>query len=124
MYAFSIFYLLLILVDPFLPYSISLLICMLSSYTFLFIFFLLMKAIEGVTSKGFSIQIILVTSSLNNTCDVIIAYIFTSGRQLVTFLLFANITLWVLDTFMTHNWITQALQVSISPTFYTKLLCS
>ena len=30
----------------------------------------------------------------------------------MTFLLFANITLWILDTFMTHNWITQALQVS------------
>ena len=26
------------------------------------------------------------------------------GRQLITFLLFANITLWILDTFMTHNW--------------------
>ncbi len=33
------------------------------------------------------------------------------GRQLITFLLFANITLWILDTFMTHNWITQDLQL-------------
>ena len=33
------------------------------------------------------------------------------GRQLITFLLFANITLWILDTFMTHNWITQELQL-------------
>ena len=33
------------------------------------------------------------------------------GRQLITFLLFANITLWILDTFLTHNWITQELQL-------------
>jgi hypothetical protein len=33
------------------------------------------------------------------------------GRQLITFLLFANITLWILDTFMTHNWVTQELQL-------------
>ncbi len=34
------------------------------------------------------------------------------GRQLITFLLFANITLWIMDTFMTtHNWITQGLQL-------------
>jgi len=32
------------------------------------------------------------------------------GRQIVTFLLFANITLWLLDTFMSHNWMTQELQ--------------
>ena len=29
------------------------------------------------------------------------------GRQIVTFLLFANITLWVLDTFMSNREITQ-----------------
>ena len=29
------------------------------------------------------------------------------GRQIITFLLFANITLWVLDTFMSHRDITQ-----------------
>ena len=34
------------------------------------------------------------------------------GRQLITFLLFANITLWILDTFMTHNWITQEIQLN------------
>eukprot|EP00095_Tigriopus_kingsejongensis_P005021 maker-scaffold139_size317827-snap-gene-2.23 protein:Tk05021 transcript:maker-scaffold139_size317827-snap-gene-2.23-mRNA-1 annotation:"hypothetical protein DAPPUDRAFT_301543" len=33
------------------------------------------------------------------------------GRQLITFLLFANITLWILDTFMTHSWITQGVQL-------------
>ncbi|XP_040570686.1 proton channel OtopLc isoform X1 [Lepeophtheirus salmonis] len=33
------------------------------------------------------------------------------GRQLITFLLFVNITLWILDTFMTHSWITQELQL-------------
>ena len=34
------------------------------------------------------------------------------GRQLITFLLFANITLWIMDTFMTtHNWITQEIQL-------------
>lgn len=33
------------------------------------------------------------------------------GRQLITFLLFANITLWILDTFMTHNWVTQEIQL-------------
>ena len=33
------------------------------------------------------------------------------GRQLITFLLFANITLWILDTFMTHSWITQDVQL-------------
>ena len=34
------------------------------------------------------------------------------GRQLITFLLFANITLWILDTFMTHNWVTQEIQLN------------
>jgi hypothetical protein len=29
------------------------------------------------------------------------------GRQIITFLLFANITLWILDTFMSHRDITQ-----------------
>lgn len=33
------------------------------------------------------------------------------GRQIVTFLLFANITLWILDTFMAHNGINQELQM-------------
>ena len=32
------------------------------------------------------------------------------GRQIITFMLFANITLWVLDTFMTHRDITQGVQ--------------
>lgn len=32
------------------------------------------------------------------------------GRQIITFLLFANITLWVLDTFMSNRDITQAVQ--------------
>ena len=32
------------------------------------------------------------------------------GRQIITFLLFANITLWVLDTFMSHRDITQGVQ--------------
>ena len=34
------------------------------------------------------------------------------GRQLITFLLFANITLWILDTFMTHGTVvTQEVQL-------------
>jgi len=32
------------------------------------------------------------------------------GRQIITFMLFANITLWVLDTFMSHRDITQGVQ--------------
>jgi len=32
------------------------------------------------------------------------------GRQIITFLLFANITLWILDTFMSHRHITQSVQ--------------
>jgi len=32
------------------------------------------------------------------------------GRQIITFLLFANITLWILDTFMSHRDITQGVQ--------------
>lgn len=36
--------------------------------------------------------------------------LFKPGRQIVTFLLFANITMWLLDTFMSHNWMTQELQ--------------
>ena len=40
------------------------------------------------------------------------------GRQIITFLLFSNITLWILDTFMTHNPITHEFQIA----FYGKVV--
>ena len=33
------------------------------------------------------------------------------GREVITFLLFANVTLWALDTFVTYNNITQQFQI-------------
>ncbi len=33
------------------------------------------------------------------------------GRQIVTFLLLANVTLWLMDTFMTHNSIAHEVQL-------------
>ncbi|XP_037087799.1 proton channel OtopLc-like [Pollicipes pollicipes] len=32
------------------------------------------------------------------------------GRQVITFLLFSNATLWMMDTFMSHHWLSQEMQ--------------
>ncbi|XP_043199848.1 proton channel OtopLc-like isoform X2 [Amphibalanus amphitrite] len=32
------------------------------------------------------------------------------GRQVITFLLFSNVTLWMMDTFMSHHWLSQEMQ--------------
>ena len=54
----------------------------------------------------------IISEASRRACSTRSQQVAKPGRQLITFLLFANITLWILDTFMTHNWITQEMQLS------------
>ena len=55
---------------------------------------------------------LIISEASRRACSTRSQQVAKPGRQLITFLLFANITLWILDTFMTHNWITQEMQLS------------
>ena len=57
-------------------------------------------------------QGMIIAESGRRICSTRSQQIAKPGRQLITFLLFANITLWILDTFMTHNWVTQEIQLN------------
>lgn len=59
-----------------------------------------------------TMQGMFIAEASKRVCTSRYQMLFKPGRQIVTFLLFANITLWLLDTFMTHNWMTQELQFS------------
>lgn len=53
----------------------------------------------------------LVAEASRRTCSNRLQMLRKPGRQVITFLLFSNITLWILDTFMTYNSITQQFQI-------------
>nr|XP_027217321.1 proton channel OtopLc-like [Penaeus vannamei] len=59
-----------------------------------------------------SLQGMLVAEASRRTCTSRYQMLTKPGRQVITFLLFANITLWILDTFMTHTRISQHFQFS------------
>nr|CAH0107979.1 unnamed protein product [Daphnia galeata] len=59
-----------------------------------------------------TMQGMFIAEASKRVCTSRYQMLFKPGRQIVTFLLFANITLWLLDTFMTHNWMTQELHFS------------
>lgn len=59
-----------------------------------------------------TLQGMFIAEASKRVCTSRYQMLFKPGRQIVTFLLFANITLWLLDTFMSHNWMTQELQFS------------
>lgn len=58
-----------------------------------------------------SLQGMLVAEASRRTCASRYQMLTKPGRQVITFLLFANITLWILDTFMTHTNISQFFQL-------------
>ncbi|CAL4134095.1 unnamed protein product [Meganyctiphanes norvegica] len=58
-----------------------------------------------------SLQGMLVAEASRRTCASRYQMLTKPGRQVITFLLFANITLWILDTFMTHTNISQIFQL-------------
>ncbi|KAG0725053.1 Proton channel OtopLc [Chionoecetes opilio] len=63
--------------------------------------------------KGYwkvSLQDMLVAETSRRTCTTRYQMVTKPGRQVVTFLLFANITLWGLDTFMTQSAVSQEFQ--------------
>jgi hypothetical protein len=45
------------------------------------------------------------------------------GRQVVTFLLFGNATLWLLDTFLTHDVVAQELQIAFYGNLTWGIIC-
>ncbi|KAK8730623.1 hypothetical protein OTU49_007842, partial [Cherax quadricarinatus] len=57
-----------------------------------------------------SLQDMLVAEASRRTCSSRYQMLTKPGRQVITFLLFANITLWILDTFMTHTSVSQQFQ--------------
>ena len=59
-----------------------------------------------------TLQAMFIAEAGKRVCSSRYQMLFKPGRQIVTFLLFANVTLWLLDTFMSHNWMTQELQFS------------
>ncbi|KAB7507247.1 Otopetrin-1 [Armadillidium nasatum] len=65
-----------------------------------------------------SLQGMLVAEASRRTCSNRFQMVSKPGRQVITFLLFSNITLWILDTFMTHNSITHQFQID----FYGKVV--
>ncbi|XP_076046283.1 uncharacterized protein LOC143028294 [Oratosquilla oratoria] len=58
-----------------------------------------------------SLQDMLVAETSRRTCTTRYQMLTKPGRQVVTFLLFANVTLWILETFMTHTNIAQQFQL-------------
>ena len=67
---------------------------------------------NGLLLVQATLQGMFIAEASKRVCSSRYQMLFKPGRQIVTFLLFANITLWLLDTFMTHNWLTQELQFS------------
>ena len=59
-----------------------------------------------------SLQGMLVAEASRRTCATRYQMLTKPGRQVITFLLFSNITLWILDTFMTHTNVSQESQIS------------
>ncbi|XP_071527937.1 LOW QUALITY PROTEIN: uncharacterized protein [Panulirus ornatus] len=57
-----------------------------------------------------SLQDMLVAEASRRTCTSRYQMLTKPGRQVITFLLFANVTLWILDTFMTHTSVSQQFQ--------------
>ena len=57
-----------------------------------------------------SFQSMIISEASRRVCTTRAQQQAKPGRQIITFMLFANITLWVLDTFMTHRDITQGVQ--------------
>ncbi|XP_063853521.1 proton channel OtopLc-like, partial [Scylla paramamosain] len=57
-----------------------------------------------------SLQDMLVAEASRRTCTSRYQMVTKPGRQVITFLLFSNITLWGLDTFMTHSTVSQEFQ--------------
>lgn len=65
-----------------------------------------------------TLQGMFVAEASKRVCTSRYQMVFKPGRQIVTYLLLANVTLWLLDTFMAHSWLTQELQY----TFYGYLV--
>ena len=59
-----------------------------------------------------TLQTMFIAEASRRVCSSRYQMLFKPGRQIVTFLLFVNVTMWLLDTFMTHNWLTQELHFS------------
>ncbi|XP_069191181.1 proton channel OtopLc [Procambarus clarkii] len=66
--------------------------------------------VHGLLFVQVSLQDMLVAEASRRTCSSRYQMLTKPGRQVITFLLFANITLWILDTFMTHTSVSQQFQ--------------
>ncbi|XP_059078966.1 proton channel OtopLc-like [Tigriopus californicus] len=66
---------------------------------------------NGLLLIQVTLQGLIMTEAGRRICSTRMQQYVKPGRQLITFLLFANITLWIIDTFMTHSWITQGVQL-------------
>ncbi|XP_047741462.1 uncharacterized protein LOC108675669 isoform X1 [Hyalella azteca] len=58
-----------------------------------------------------SLQGMLVAEASRRTCSTRLQQLVKPGRQVITFLLFSNITLWILDSFITHSTLSQQFQI-------------
>ncbi|KAF2367956.1 Otopetrin [Trinorchestia longiramus] len=58
-----------------------------------------------------SLQGMLVAEASRRTCATRLQQLVKPGRQVITFLLFSNITLWILDSFITHSSLSQQFQI-------------
>ncbi|XP_068245679.1 uncharacterized protein DDB_G0284459-like [Palaemon carinicauda] len=66
--------------------------------------------VHGLLFLQVSLQGMLVAEASRRTCTSRYQMLTKPGRQVITFLLFSNITLWILDTFMTYTSISQQFQ--------------
>lgn len=57
-----------------------------------------------------SLQGMLVAEASRRTCATRLQQLVKPGRQVITFLLFSNVTLWILDSFITHSALSQEFQ--------------
>ena len=57
-----------------------------------------------------TLQGLVITDAARRMCSTRHQMLTKPGRQVITFLVFANATLWLMDTFMAHDAITQGLQ--------------
>ncbi|CAG0923573.1 unnamed protein product [Notodromas monacha] len=70
----------------------------------------LLVGLQGAQILQVSLQSLVITDAARRFCSTRHQMLTKPGRQVITFLVFANATLWLMDTFMAHDAVTQGLQ--------------
>ncbi|CAG0900143.1 unnamed protein product [Darwinula stevensoni] len=84
---------------------------------------ILLISLQGLQIIQVSMQALLTNEASRRTCLTRQEMRTKPGRQVVTFLLFGNATLWLLDTFLTHDVVAQELQIAFYGNLTWGIIC-